>query len=1287
MTSCLKIVQANLARRREAQLSLLNDPSLQDAHLLLISEPYIMMIEDKPVLHSHPAWTLTLPSQIKPEAGRHAFRSLIWCNSRVTTLPVMVLSSDMAAVAVKAGGRWTLVFSVYIPRPQQVTRAALDQELLHSLGLIDDATTRFRNQHGPCDIILAGDFNRHHPLWGGEKTLGSSFGFDGEELVRWMSEKGFSSILPQGLITFEARGSCSTIDLCLVSEGLASRIVDCTIHETEHGSDHQAIVSRIDVPVKIVPHRIRRNFKKTDWESVSKAMNSFHSNPPPQLTTTAELDQTTDLLTRSLSSAIENATPTGSGSGYEKPWWTKELTALRHSYTSLRNHEVSAARKGLPGGRYRVEAHVARVRLRTAIRDAKRTHWASFLEDSDNIWKAARYLDRSRSGFSNVPGLATSQGLATSSEEKSTALLDTFFPLMPPPGEIPHGPYQQPVAWEELSMSEIEAVLWKAGPWKAPGPDKVPNIAWQKTWHLVKEWVLEVFKASLLLGHLPVGWRCAQILPLRKSGKTDYSIPKAFRPISLLATLGKLLEGVLAQRLSFWAEEHGLLPENHFGARPGRSGDQALLLLLDKIHQAWQDNKVLSLVNFDVKGAYNGVPANILCQRLEERRIPMIVVRWVRAFCSSRHATIIVDNMESSRFSLPQLGLPQGSPLSPILYLFFNANLVTCPITDAKGAMGFVDDYTRWVVGQSAEENHARLQEKIIPRTLQWATNSGVRFETDKTSFIHFTRVHSRAQQPFNALKVGTDLVAPSEAVKILGVTLDMQLRWKEHLATVARKGFSASQALQTLRGLPPRSTRHLFAATVLPRVLYAAPAWAAQWIDKGIPGWARQCLNTSIRAGAKAVSRCFRTVSVDTACAEASLPSLEVLLRRRATKLALDILCSAEDHPLRAIARGYIGKPFGRHRSPLHVVVSVIRPGLSGFETISPFCVAPWNCISANNLTITLDKEDAKEQAKRALQESRCVFTDGALKDDRGSMAVSLWDRGTRSWGFSTAIAARDNATPTLLELGALLIAAQAVEITPWCQPGACITLLSDCQEALRAVRRPARQSGQGIIKELYKALHRLTRKGVAIKFQWVPGHAGIQGNEDCHQMATRALTDSSPTQTFNWINWSSKQWHVRNTTQSYLQEQAPNRGVTNRSLRAVDELSPARHVRMLYDKLTSQEALLFSQLRTGHSRLASFLAKIKAVDSDMCECGLGPETRQHFLFSCPRFTHLRGDLIKAMGQSFGELSIALGGWTARRTASGRLLQGEKNRWRPSVSIVKAVLSYARRTGRLQSG
>ena len=239
--------------------------------------------------------------------------------------------------------------------------------------------------------------------------------------------------------------------------------------------------------------------------------------------------------------------------------------------------------------------------------------------------------------------------------------------------------------WQPLTKREVKDAVFRAKPLKAPGRDGIPAMMWKELWPVVGQWIYLLFEASLRTAVIPQAWRQAKILPFRKPGKADYTVASAYRPISLLPTLAKALESVIAERLSYLAEAHALLPKNQFGARKRRSTVQALTILQEKIYQAWRDNKVLSLVSFDVKGAYNGVNQRVLLKCLRDRRIPEVIVRWVGQFCSGRKACISINGETSPMIDLPEAGLPQGSPLSPILFLFFNADLVHTPITKGRG--------------------------------------------------------------------------------------------------------------------------------------------------------------------------------------------------------------------------------------------------------------------------------------------------------------------------------------------------------------------------------------------------------------------------------------------------------------------------------------------------------------------------------------------------------------------------------------------------------------------------
>lgn len=361
--------------------------------------------------------------------------------------------------------------------------------------------------------------------------------------------------------------------------------------------------------------------------------------------------------------AIHALTPKAKPSPYSKRWWTTDLTQPRRVYMYWRGQARSEHRLGREAPELEREAKAASRQYHEAIRKQKKTHWDEFLAEDRNIWNAAKYLNPDgTTAFDKIPPLKRADETITADKaEQAEELLATFFPPLPAAIED-EGPRPQraPVAMPRLTMEEVERRLFEAQSWKAPGEDGLPAVVWKEVWPAVKDRVLVLFQTSLDVGQLPSQWRNAKIIPLKKPGKGDYTIAKAWRPISLLATLGKALESVVADRISYMAETFGLLPANHFGARKKRSTEQALMLLQESIYKAWRARKVLSLISFDVKGAYNRVYKDRLLQRLAARGIPAELVRWIDAFRSDRTATILVNGYVSEQQQLPQAGLRKG---------------------------------------------------------------------------------------------------------------------------------------------------------------------------------------------------------------------------------------------------------------------------------------------------------------------------------------------------------------------------------------------------------------------------------------------------------------------------------------------------------------------------------------------------------------------------------------------------------------------------------------------------
>ena len=124
------------------------------------------------------------------------------------------------------------------------------------------------------------------------------------------------------------------------------------------------------------------------------------------------------------------------------------------------------------------------------------------------------------------------------------------------------------------------------------------------------------------------------------------------------------------------AETHQLLPRTLLEERKGISTEHAVHTLMEIIQGAWNsDTPVTSLLMLDVSGAFDNVSHQRLLHNMRKRRIPMDMISWIESFLQDQTSTIKLPEFESGQFNI-HTGIPQGSPLSSILYLFYNADLL-----------------------------------------------------------------------------------------------------------------------------------------------------------------------------------------------------------------------------------------------------------------------------------------------------------------------------------------------------------------------------------------------------------------------------------------------------------------------------------------------------------------------------------------------------------------------------------------------------------------------------------
>jgi hypothetical protein len=116
-----------------------------------------------------------------------------------------------------------------------------------------------------------------------------------------------------------------------------------------------------------------------------------------------------------------------------------------------------------------------------------------------------------------------------------------------------------------------------------------------------------VFNSSLNIQYCPKAFKKSITVALQKPGKSDYTELKAYRPVALINTLGKIIDIVLAKRIQHITKTSELLLHTHIGGRKNLSCEHAIHLLIEKVYTAWRKKKVASLLMLDVSRAFNNV--------------------------------------------------------------------------------------------------------------------------------------------------------------------------------------------------------------------------------------------------------------------------------------------------------------------------------------------------------------------------------------------------------------------------------------------------------------------------------------------------------------------------------------------------------------------------------------------------------------------------------------------------------------------------------------------------------
>src|SRR5664279_1905443 len=399
-------------------------------------------------------------------------------------------------------------------------------------------------------------------------------------------------------------------------------------------------------------------------------------------------------------------------------------------------------------------------------------------------------------------------------------------------------------------QSVLKLIL--ATPAKTSPLDTLPMWLLKKCAVEVTPLITKLFNKSLSDGAVPVGFKDAIVTPRLKKPGLDSNDSNNYRPISNLATLGKLLERIVASQITTYLCQNSLFPELQSAYRQHRSTKTALIKVVNDIIRALDTGNVALMSLLDMSSAFDTVDHNILLTRLEiSFGFNSTALNWLKSYLSNRTQSIRFHN-KTSKSEIIGCGVPQGSVLGPLLFVLYTADLEKLIRSNGLSVHTYADDIQQCGHCQPSDSSVLKLSMiETVHRVAHWMTVNRLRLNTIKTECMWCATKRRKHLLDRDSINLSGVTIIPSTSVRYLGVQLTSDMSMSSHINKLVSNCFYKLRQLKTCRrSLPTAVAAALVNSFVVSKIDYCNSLFAGQ------PDYVTDRLQLALNAAARLVYR-----------------------------------------------------------------------------------------------------------------------------------------------------------------------------------------------------------------------------------------------------------------------------------------------------------------------------------------------------------------------------------------------------------------------------------------------
>lgn len=530
-------------------------------------------------------------------------------------------------------------------------------------------------------------------------------------------------------------------------------------------------------------------------------------------------------------------------SNKKKPWLTKGLkTSCKHK--RILKIMVNHTRNKILKKYYQLYSKT----LKKAIKNCKRNIYSREMKTSTNrtktMWNIIKRTTKKPTN-SPVKRAKTTSGRNTTQCPLSTAnMFNSYFASVGSTSQPLHhnstkgrangqpvtNPSINTMFLEPVTELEIYKIIRTLPNKYSSGVDEIPTALVKSCINELTIPLTKLINQSFTESIFPDILKIAKIKPiLKKGGKSDD--PSQYRPIALLPTISKIFEKTMANRICSFTEKYNILHNNQYGFRKNRSTTLAVFKYTQEILNYINDKNYAIGILLDMSKAYDKVNHSILLMKLLGIGIRGNAHQWLKSYLTDRKQLVQMDHLNKDTGELESVtsetlitnwSIPQGSVLGCVLFLIYINDL---PLISNPLCVMFADDVS--ILFKYSHDNNSAYSEIIntFNAVKDWLQDHNLEINNNKTKLIQFK---PRQKQQLNLNPVKSSLnIEEVNSFKLLGITLDTHLHWKDHIDNVKSKLSQFIYAIKILKS-----------NTKLECALTAYYAYAYAWFRYGIIMW-----------------------------------------------------------------------------------------------------------------------------------------------------------------------------------------------------------------------------------------------------------------------------------------------------------------------------------------------------------------------------------------------------------------------------------------------------------------